>query len=299
MIEGQDGLTWARWQRIAAATEAGGFAGLYRSDHWVTPKGPPREALELWSSLTWLASNTTRLEFGPLVTPLSFRNPAVTAWQAACVDDLSGGRLRLGLGAGWQEREHASFGFDLPPLAERFARFAEGIEVVTRLLRSDEPVTFEGEHFQLRDALLTPRPARAGGPPIVIGGKGPRRTLPLVAHYADEWNAVSMTVDRFAELNAHLNDLIAAEGRDPGSVRRTLMTTVVYGRDEAALARRLAGRDAAEMREQGRFVGTADQLREQLGSAGEAGLDGVMLRWEDFDDAEGLEELGHAIVPGT
>ena len=112
MVEGQDGLTWTRWQRLARAAEELGFAGLYRSDHLTNPTGPHLDALELWASLTWLASHTTRIEFGPLVSPVSFRHPVVTAWTAAAVDDLSGGRLRLGLGAGWQEREHASHGFD-------------------------------------------------------------------------------------------------------------------------------------------------------------------------------------------
>ena len=113
MIEGQDGLNWQRWQRLAAAAEDLGFAGLYRSDHFTNPTGPHLDALDLWTSLTWLAGHTTRIEFGPMVSPVSFRNPVVTAWTAAAVDDLSGGRLQLGLGAGWQEREHRSFGFEL------------------------------------------------------------------------------------------------------------------------------------------------------------------------------------------
>ena len=113
MIEGQNGLNWPRWQRIAQAVEDLGFAGLYRSDHYTNANPPDLDSLELWVSLTWLASHTTRIEFGPLVTPVSFRHPTMTARMASAVDDLSGGRLTLGLGAGWQEREHSHFGWDL------------------------------------------------------------------------------------------------------------------------------------------------------------------------------------------
>ena len=116
MIEGQNGLNWARWQRIARLAEEAGFVGLFRSDHFTNGNPPDLDSLELWTSLTWLADNTKRIEFGPLVTPFSFRHPAFTTRMAAAVDDLSGGRLTLGLGAGWQEREHALFGFDLLPL---------------------------------------------------------------------------------------------------------------------------------------------------------------------------------------
>src|SRR5512136_55278 len=146
MIEGQNGLNWPRWQRIVQAVEELGFVGLYRSDHFVNADPPDLDSLELWVSLTWLASHTQRLEFGPLVTPFSFRHPAFTARMAAAVDDLSGGRLTLGVGAGWQEREHRHFGFDLLDLPRRFARFEEGLQVISRLLRSDQPVTYLGTY---------------------------------------------------------------------------------------------------------------------------------------------------------
>src|SRR5664280_832355 len=140
MIEAQNGLTWPRWQNLAAAVEDLGFAGLYRSDHFTNAQPPDMESLGLWTSLTWLASHTRRIEFGPLVSPVSVRHPALTARMAAAVDDLSGGRLTRGLGAGWQEREHSLFGFDLLPLKERFDRYEEALEVITLLLKSDHPV---------------------------------------------------------------------------------------------------------------------------------------------------------------
>src|ERR671919_2654292 len=190
MIEGQNGLTWPRWQKIARLVEDAGFVGLFRSDHFTNSNPPDQESLELWTSLTWLADNTSRIEFGPLVTPFSFRHPVITAWTASAVDNLAGGRLRLGLGAGWEEREHETYGFDLLDTDRRFARFEEGLEVIIRLLRNEEPVSFDGEFYRLNDALLLPRSPRPGGTPVVIGGNGVRRTLPLAARYADEGNAV-------------------------------------------------------------------------------------------------------------
>ena len=145
MIEGQDGLDWARWQRLARAVEDFGYAGLYRSDHFTNPTGPNKDALELWTSLTWLADNTSRIEFGPLVSPVSFRPPVVTAWQASAVDSLAGGRLRLGVGAGWEEREHETYGVDLLDNGRRITRFEEGLEGINRIRRNDETVTFDGD----------------------------------------------------------------------------------------------------------------------------------------------------------
>src|SRR5512141_1944514 len=141
MIEGQNGLTWMRWQKIARLVEEAGFAGLFRSDHFTNSNPPDIESLELWTSLTWLAGNTSRIEFGPLVTPFSFRHPVFTARTASAVDDLSHGRLVLGLGAGWQEREHHLFGFDLLEPAERFNRVKERTAVVTNPLQNHPPAT--------------------------------------------------------------------------------------------------------------------------------------------------------------
>jgi alkanesulfonate monooxygenase SsuD/methylene tetrahydromethanopterin reductase-like flavin-dependent oxidoreductase (luciferase family) len=151
-VEGQNGLTWGRWIALATEVEELGFAGLFRSDHFTNGRGPALDSLELIVSLTWLAANTRRIHFGSLVAPLSFRDPRMLARQAAALDDLSGGRMILGLGAGWQEREHTTFGYDLGDIPTRMARFAEGLDLVTRLLRDDEPVTFDGEYFQTRAA---------------------------------------------------------------------------------------------------------------------------------------------------
>jgi F420-dependent oxidoreductase-like protein len=297
MVEGQEGVGWDRWRRLARAVEELGYAGLYRSDHFPNKRtGAYQDALELWSSLTWLADNTERIEFGPLVSPFSFRHPVITAWQASAVDSLAGGRLRLGVGAGWQEWEHETFGFDLLNADRRFDRFEEGLEVVTRLLRSEKPVSFEGEFYRVNDALLVPRSPRPGGPAVVIGGNGSRRTLPLAARYADEWNAVFLTADEFSELDARLGELLREAGRAPERVRRTLMTRAVFGRTEADVDRKLDG-VARDQLEPAVLAGTSGEIVERLGRLSEAGVQRVMLQWLEVDDVDGLEAMAHSVLP--
>jgi F420-dependent oxidoreductase-like protein len=297
MLEGQDGVNWDRWQKIARAVERTGYAGLYRSDHFTNPDGPHLDSLELWTSLTWLATHTERIAFGPVVAPVSFRDPVMTAWSAAAIDALSPGRLRLGLGAGWQEREHDEFGYDLLDVDARFARFEEALQVVSLLLRSEGPVSFSGAFYRLDGAEFMPNPIRSGSIPIVIGGNGPRRTLPLAARFADEWNGVYLSREAFQERNRLLDTLAREAGRDPGEIKRTLMTRVIFGRDEEQLAERLAGEDPDELRANGRVVGTANEIPDQLRAWEAAGAEGIMLQWvDDLDDVEGIEALGRAAV---
>ena len=298
MIEGQNGLTWSRWQRIAEAVEHLGFAGLYRSDHYTNSGPPDKESLELWVSLTWLAAQTSRIRFGPMVSPVSFRQPTMTARTAAAVDDLSGGRLVLGLGAGWQEREHNNYGWQLLDVPGRFGRFEEGLRIISHLLQSDVPLDFDGSFYRLREAVLLPRPLRAGGPPILIGGNGPRRTLPLVARYADEWNGLFIDPARYERLNKRLDELLAAAGREPATVRRSLMTGCVFGRDRAELDRKLAGRGRTlpELRERGMAAGTGEQIAVQLEAWAAAGVQCIMLQWLELDDLDGLRALAAAVL---
>ncbi len=302
MIEGQDGLTWERWQAVAELVEAAGFVGLYRSDHYTNAQPPDKASLELWTSLTWLADNTERIEFGPLVSPVSFRHPSMTARMAAAVDDLSGGRLTLGVGAGWQEREHHLFGWDLLPVPERFDRFEEGLEVITRLLQNDEASSYEGDYFQLRGGVLLPRPQRPGGPPILVGGNGPNRTLPLTARFADEWNAVLIPLDQYRRLSLRLDRLLEEQERRPEEVRRSMMTGCIYGETEQEVEQKVQQRSngektAAEYRSSGLVVGTPDQVVEQLEAMAEAGLQRVMLQWLDWEDLAGLQSLADHVLP--
>jgi F420-dependent oxidoreductase-like protein len=275
-----------------------GFVGLFRSDHFTNSRRTNLDSLELWTSLTWLAGNTKRIEFGPLVTPFSFRHPVHTARMASAVDDLSSGRLVLGLGAGWNEREHQLFGFDLLEPKSRFDRFEEGMEVVTRLLQSDEPVTFEGQYYQLRGAPLLPRPRRPGGPHILIGGNGAKRTLSYVVRYADEWNCVSLPPEDFARLNRRLDEMLTEAGRSPESVRRSMMTGCVFGKDEATLKEKVSdyGQSLAELQKNGTVAGSLSEVKEQLAALEEAGLQRIMLQWLSLDDLESLGALAKGIL---
>lgn len=301
MLEGQNGLNWSRWQQITRVVEDAGFVGLYRSDHYTNASPPDLDSLELWVSLTWLASHTKRIQFGPLVSPISFRHPTMTARMAAAVDDLSGGRLILGLGAGWQEREHQNYGWDLLAVAERFERFEEGLRVIVNLLNSDSAVDFQGKYYQLQDAILLPKPQRPGGPPILLGGNGVRRTLPLVARYAAEWNAVYLTPTDFSRSSAHLDDLLKIKKRQPADVRRSLMTGCIFGKDRAEVQRKVAQRthnqqSSDELRQRGLLVGDSVELRDQLETLAAAGVQRVMLQWLDLDDLEGLQSLAKSIL---
>ena len=280
MLEGQMGLNWQRLEAIAHKVEELGFVGLYRSDHFTNPSPPDMDSLELWTSLTWLASQTTRIEFGPLVAPFSFRHPSNMARMAAAVDDLSGGRLRLGLGAGWQAREHDNYGFELGSVAQRLARLEEGLEVVTRLLGSAEPVSYQGEFYTLHDAILLPRPQRPGGPPIVVGGNGIQRILPLAARYAAEWNGTSMPVADYSQRCRRLDELLEQAGRKPTDLRRSLMVGTIFGRTEPEaleIARRWGPSSLDQLRERGTLAGTGEQIAEQIGAYAEAGCQRIML----------------------
>ncbi len=301
MIEGQNGLNWERWQRLALAAEHLGFAGLHRSDHFTNASPPDQDSLELWVSLTWLASHTSRITFGPLVSPVSFRNPTLTARMAGAVDDLSGGRLILGLGAGWQHREHDHFGFELLNLSERFKRFDEGLQVISRLLTSSEPVNFLGQYYQLQDAISLPHPSRPGGPPILIGGNGPKYTLPLVVKYASEWNAVYITPGVFAGLNAQLDELLVQAGCQPDQVRRSLMTNCIYASSSSALADKIqsiiGNKTKDALINEGRIIGTGAEIVDQISHFEQAGVQRVMLQWLDLDDMDGLEGLASEVLP--
>ncbi len=319
-IEGQEGLTWSHWKQFVTEVENLGYAGLFRSDHFPGDKA----ALELVVSLAYLADHTRRLHFGSLVAPLSFRDPVMLARQAAAIDDLSGGRLILGLGAGWQEQEHQTWGYELGDVSTRMARFEEGLELITRLFRSDEPVTYEGRFFQLHEARLLPRPLRPGGPSILIGGNGVRRTLPLAAQYADIWNVFHLTPAIFRERSEILDNLLRQAGRQPSEVKRTMMAMLFCGRNESELKRRanfayrnwvpeLAGQPFEKLLEAlgdmfnpllksvgatfNPIVGTPDSVLRQIRAYAAAGIEELIIQWFDVDDIEGLQMYAEYILP--
>jgi len=310
-VEGQTGLTWSLWKRWVAMAEANGYSGLYRSDHFTMPDPPDEDSLECIVSLAYLADHTSRVRFGPLVAPLSFRDPVMLARQAAALDDLSDGRMVLGVGTGWIEREHMLFGYELGDLGARFARLEEGLEVVTRLLRSDEPVSYEGQFYTLREAVLLPRPQREGGPRILIGGSGSERTPQLAARFADVWNGIFMGPDTFRERSAALDVLLSKHGRQPHEVKRTLAALCFFGHTEDALIRRvqrarewdeelapLSLEDALETlrTEWGAIAGPPEVVVEQIHAYEQAGVEELMLEWFDLDDIESAEAFATDVL---
>ena len=271
MLEGQDGLNWERWKRVVQVAEDTGYVGLYRSDHFTNPTGPYKDSLECWTSLAYVASATRRIEFGPLVSPVSFRHPSMLVRIAAAVDDLSGGRLQFGIGAGWQDREHTNYGYRLGSVPERMARFREATQIMTHLLKRDDPLSFDGKHYKIHDAVLLPRPKRAGGPKIVIGGSGRQVTMPMAARYADEWNTGPKSSEDFKALSAHLDALLDKAGRPRSSVKRSMM---LFLRDGHAHA----------------------QIKAQVQSLEAAGVQRIMLNWgDDYDDVKGMAALFEAL----
>jgi len=304
-IEGWFGLTWSHWKRLVIEVEQLGFAGLFLSDHFLLQDPLPLESLELVVALTYLADHTQRVHFGSMVSPLSVRDPVMLARQAAALDDLSGGRMILGVGAGWNEPEHTMFGYNLGDMATRMARLEEGLEVITGLLHSDGSASYQGRFFQLRAALLLPRPHRPGGPPLLIGGIGPRRTLPFVARYADIWNANLLTPEALRERSARLDQLLQELGRPPSDVKRTVNVPVLCGRDRAEIEHRARGfrhmspfatMPLDELLERVRavwatIVGTPEEVVEQIRAYAAVGVEEVMVQWFAMDDIDGLKLL--------
>lgn len=302
MIEGQNGLNWEKWDAILQRAERGGFQCVFRSDHFTNPSPPDLDSLELWTSLTYAASHTRQIEFGPLVTPVTFRHPAMTARYAAAVDDLSKGRLVLGMGAGWQDREHRMFGIPFYDFKTRFSMLTEAL-TLTRQLLSGERVSLQGDYFTLEDAALLPKPGRK--PPILIGGNGPKRTLPLAAKYADEWNGVYCNLTLFRERMAQLDTLCESEGRAPGDVKRSLMAGTRWVEKKSDIKALLAAaskhlnKDAGieDLNARGLFAGTSAMMVDQLGAFAEAGCERVMLQLLDYDNLDVIDQWAADILP--
>jgi F420-dependent oxidoreductase-like protein len=305
MVEGQEGLTWDRWFRIAGAVETLGLESLWRSDHFFSVMGrTERDSLEAWTSLTALAQRTKRITFGPLVSPMTFRHPALLARMAAAVDLLSEGRLVLGVGAGWNEDEHAAYGITLPPLKERMDRLEEGINVI-RALWKGGPVDLAGQYYPLHGATALPRPRQPAGPPLLIGGDGEVRLLAIVARYADEWNSHAPGPEAYRAKRKKLEEHCRTVGRDPDQIRRSWMGGLLIAQDKDGLQQRArwfknfmtalqdvpVDRVLEVLRSKSWLVGTPEEIAAQLSEWSAAGVQRVMLQYYDLDDMDSLGML--------
>jgi F420-dependent oxidoreductase-like protein len=304
MIEGQEDLTWERLFRLADTVESLGFGSLFRSDHLTGLQGhPKRNSLALWPSLTALALRTERIRFGPMVCPMTFRHPVMLAKMAAAVDVLSGGRLDLGLGAGWNDNEHRMFGIYYPRYGTRLEMLEEGMQVI-QALWSGNPTTFEGKHYQLKDAESYPLPVHEK-PTVIMGGKG-KKTLQIVAQYATEWNCAYSSRALFIEKSRELDENCRAIDRDPGTLRRSLMIPFVIGKDDTAVQDRINAHrsqfpflpaNLSDWHAAGFPGGSPQQLVDQLNEFAAAGIERFMLQHNDLDDVASLELLAAEVMP--
>ncbi len=304
MLEGQEHLTWERFFRIAKTVEELGFESLFRSDHLTALNGEEgRESLALWHSLTALAFQTKRIRFGPLVCSMTFRHPVILAKMAASVDQLSGGRLDLGIGAGWYAGEHRMFGVPYPPFSTRLEMLDEGAQVI-RGLRGDLPSSFLGNHFQLSKAQTSPKPKNPN-PNLIMGGKS-ERTLQLVAQHATEWNCSYSSTQAYREKVVLLNAACEARGRDPSTLRHSMMVPFVIGREPRDIQAHLDGHNETFFNlptkldswlSQGLIGGTPQQVVDQLSERVEAGVSRFMLQQNALDDLDSIELLANEVLP--
>jgi F420-dependent oxidoreductase-like protein len=307
MIEGQENVTWEEWRRLAIAAESAGFDALFRSDHYISVMGKEeRGSLDAWATLCALAPLTERIRLGTMVSPATFRHPSVVAKMVVTADHASGGRVELGLGTGWQEREHAAYGFPFPPLRERIDVLAEQLEIVHGQW-TKSPFAFSGEHYELAEADHLPKPVQRPHPPLIMGGQAKARSAELAARWADEYNTIFAGPETSAERRTAIRNACEAAGRDPDTVTFSLMTGMAIGAERADVERRAqeiadwTGRPtddaAAALREQNCIVGTVEEALEQLRALEAAGVERIMLQHLAHWDLEVLELIGREIIP--
>ncbi|MHB1911501.1 MAG: LLM class F420-dependent oxidoreductase [Acidimicrobiales bacterium] len=300
--EPQQGASYDQLVRVAQTSERLGFDAFFRSDHFLVMgngDGLPGPT-DAWLTLAGIARETERIRLGTLVTSSTFRLPGLLAIQVAQVDAMSQGRVELGLGTGWYAQEHTAYGVPFPPLGERFERLGEQLEIVTGLWRtpSGEPFSYSGTHYQLADSPALPKPVQAGGPPIIIGGGGPKRTPRLAARFASEFNLPFAPPDFCATQYGRVRQACEEAGRDPGHIRFSAAVVVCAGSDEAEVARRAAriGRDPAELRKNG-AAGTPAEVVEALGRWQAAGAEVAYLQVLDVEDLDHIELLAAEVMP--
>lgn len=306
MIEPQMGLSYADQLAVARRAEAAGLEALFRSDHYDSfPGGSDAPTTDAWAVLAGLARETERIGLGVLVSPVGFRHPGNVAKMAATIQEMSGGRLEVGLGTGWHEDEHHRHGFAFPPIAERADLLEEQLAVVTGLLREPDGWSFSGTHYEVRGAAVRPRPDPL--PPIIVGGEGSPRSMRIAVRWADEFNISSGSPEVVREKMTRLDAACHDAGRDPASLRRSAMVGVLIGRDKAAVDARLAtliaavgateGADAwLEARRPRWVLGTPDEARAIVRRFVDAGVERIVL--QDFlpADLAMIDEIGEEIV---
>jgi F420-dependent oxidoreductase-like protein len=301
--EPQQGASYDDLLRVARTTEDAGYNAFFRSDHYLKMgdgSGLPGPT-DAWITLAGLARETKRVRLGTLVSAATFRHPSVLAISVAQVDQMSGGRVELGIGAGWYDDEHAAYGLELPPVKERFDRYEEQLDVITGLwgTTEGEKFSYDGEHYKLVDSPALPKPAQRPGPPVIIGGRGKKRTPELAARFADEFN-LPFASPEVANAQFALVDAAAREiGRDPAEIVRSVALVVAVGRDEGEVTKRATaiGRDVEGLKESG-LAGSPAEVVDTIGHwREETGVTRLYLQVLDLSDLDQIEFIAAEVAP--
>ncbi len=305
MIEGQEGVSWPQWVALAQACEERAVPALFRSDHYLNLDGqhPERGSLDAWGTLCALAAVTSTLRLGTMVSPATFRHPSALAKLVTTADQISSGRVELGLGAGWHDGEHAAYGFPFAGMRERIDVLDEQLQVVLGTW-TETPFSFAGAHYRLRDLRAEPKPVQRPHPPLIMGGAAGPRAAALAARYADEYNTAFPTLDEVRQRREVILRACERAGREP--LPFSVMTSVVVGADEAELRDRTSrlaqriGADATALRDEpphGWVVGTVDSVIEQLGRLRDAGVTRVFCQHLLHEDLDAVALIGDRLAP--
>lgn len=299
--EPQQGASYDDLLRVALHAQAAGFDGFFRSDHYLAIGGAgwpgPTDA---WATLAALARETQTIRLGTMLTCATFRLPGPLAITVAQVDAMSGGRVELGLGAGWFEGEHRAYGIPFPATGERFDRLTEQLEIVTGLWTTPEgeTYTFHGKHYELVGSPAIPKPVQAPHPPVIVGGRGARRTPALAARFADEFNVPFRSIEETASVFENVAGACEAVGRDFASLRLSAAQVLCCGRTDAEIRRRAAaiGSDVEEMKVKG-LCGTPGEIVDKIGELAEVGASRLHLQVLDLTDLDHLDLVAAEVIP--
>ncbi|GAA2541765.1 LLM class F420-dependent oxidoreductase [Mycolicibacterium diernhoferi] len=301
-VEPQQGATYGDQLAVAKAAEQLGYSAFFRSDHYLAMSGDGLPGpTDSWVTLAGIARETTTIRLGTMVTSATFRYPGPLAIAVAQVDEMSGGRVELGIGAGWFEAEHQAYAIPFPPLGERFDRLTEQLHILTGLWQTPAGQTFDytGAHYTVKDSPALPKPAQSPRPPIIIGGAGPKRTPALTAQFADEFNIPFASLEDLTAQYDRVAAAVAAAGRAPDSLVYSAAFVLCAGRGEAELTGRAAaiGRELDEMRGNSPVAGSADEVVEKLGAFIRAGVQRVYLQVLDMSDLDHLAFFATEVIP--
>ncbi|MHA0285216.1 LLM class F420-dependent oxidoreductase [Mycobacterium sp. C3-094] len=301
-VEPQQGASYADQLAVARTAESAGYSAFFRSDHYVAMSGDGLPGpTDSWVTLAGLARETTSIRLGTMVTSATFRHPGPLAISVAQVDEMSGGRVEFGIGAGWFEAEHKAYAIPFPPLGERFDRLTEQLEIITGLWTTESGQTFDydGTHYSVADSPALPKPVQSPHPPIIIGGGGAKRTPALAARFAAEFNIPFVPLDTLSTQFGRVADAVEAAGRPADSIVYSAAFVVCAGRDDDEVARRASaiGREVDELRANSPTVGSPDEIVDKLGPFIEAGVQRVYLQVLDMSDLDHVDFFAEAVAP--